>query len=388
MDIQNFDLSIAITGSITNTEPKYNPYNYLEKKEIMDFIKKVCLNPVPVNEVKPEIVEGLVLIEAVRKESEKYVLNFPCFLKEDIKILLDVSEKYTQSLSNMIIENKNFFMNTIKEFKYKNIDIEKYLFFIIGCASLDWIGGVVLERTERIVVKKRVGDNKYTLFGNEKSNESMKELYWGSHNFYTEKYVLTTFGDHDKPRHSFPDIFFWLFSFNMEKLKKLNYYNEFSSSYDYAIKDWGNSLVNSLINYVSNDKKIINEKNKSNIDLLKKLNYIKDEKLNIPILDVQDTEILKIIINKMVVIINSWLDSFYLEIKKELQNITPIKYNVDYKEVFMQVWHYLFAVTNKNLARKEFFFDPYNKKSDWQGFMPIIYSSELNDIWQGGYLDM
>jgi hypothetical protein len=365
-------LSIGITGSVTNPDQKYSPYTYCHSSEGMELIRQLCDEPVPAGKVEKELREGLELIEAIRVEGGKCYLNFPCFLKKDREILLRVSEAYTQTLTKLIAAQKEEFYRSAAGFYYNQVGAAKYLYFLIGCAALDWKGLALLEDKGLTVVKTRAGANVYTLFGNEAEEGSMKELYWGSHNQYCGAYTLTTFGDHENPRHGFPDIFFRLSYYSFEKLKKIQYHNELYQSFQQMLKDWGDTLLQSLIGSGPSLHR----------DLLIKLNYLKDDMLNIPVLLVDDKPLVEQVLKKMTVIISEWLEVNYTNLKKDLRDITPLRFGVDYREVFIQVWHYLFAVTNKHLVRSGFFFNPYGPESDWQGYLPVIHVNELKDFWQ------
>ncbi len=365
-------LIIAITGSITNPEPKFNPYTYCNSPAGKELLWRLCQEPVSLKEVDDDLREGLELIEAIRVEKGKCYLNFPCFLKKDKEIILQVSEKYTRELVESIKNKKSEFYEMMENLRYKEAGAKKHLFFLVGCACLDWKGLILLRETGQIVEKTRAGNNKYTLFGNEKEQDSLKELYWGSHNQTCGQYVFTSFGDHEHGRYSFPDIFFWLSHHGLEKFKETTFHKELHISYNKGLEEWGRLLF----------KAITTGELSEHIQLLERLKYLKAGSLNVPVIVEEDRVAIEPLSAIMSELILEWAHDYYGKFAGELKETTPLKFGVDFQEVFIQIWHYIFAVTNKNLARSGFFFDPYGEDSDWQGYLPVIHSAELEMLWK------
>lgn len=70
----------------------------------------------------------------------------------------------------------------------------------------------------------------------------------------------------------------------------------------------------------------------------------------------------------------------YQDIRKELRGITPLKYGVPYEQVFNQLWHYMFAVTNRKVVEAGMFADPYDERRPYQGFISAVWSPSLYDL--------
>lgn len=76
---------------------------------------------------------------------------------------------------------KNIGKDTKLDISYNEVDVHKYLYFIIGCVCLDWHGLKILENlklTLQSEEKNKAGYGNYTIFANENYTQELRGLFW------------------------------------------------------------------------------------------------------------------------------------------------------------------------------------------------------------------
>lgn len=341
-------ISIGICGEGT-IEPN------MHKEEGQELIYKLCHNPVPANKISNHLLESFKSVNAIRIENNLCYLNFTCFLQKDIDYLNFQCDELGKILAERI--QKYTTKYTALEVTYDEVNIEKLLFFIVGCVCLDWNGLKILEELNLTLSheeQEKPGYGNYTLFGNEDTDKNVKELYWGSHNSKYGNYYFTTFGDHTGRRIGFPD----LIHINPSQDIMIKLFTDMLNLYMNKIGDALTKRVN------------LNESTKS---VLEDLKYIKNGQLNIPVIVFEDMPSIDKLIISVDEIIKDWLIEYSSNLKFIFKNLTPIKFGVEFREVLIQIWHYIFGHTNKHLSRNGYFFNPYSNTSDFAGYLPVVH---------------
>ncbi|MFC1521022.1 hypothetical protein ACFL6Y_01300 [Elusimicrobiota bacterium] len=364
--------AVGICGSVTNPSKKYNPLIYCRSNEGKSLLWTLAHKPKNKTFINKELLKGLLLIEAVRIENGKCYINFPYFLKKDKKIIENVTKKYAIKLAEKIKQKKGRFSKLSKSVQYNKVSADKVLFIAVGCACLDWRGlSLFAEQDYLLEGPAKPGGNNYTLWGQEEIKGSLKELYWGSHNEECGKYTLTSFGDHEtKKRDCFPDIF-WNMVWDRNKFKESRFEDELYASFKDSLGTWGERIASELLDFKPSKETGVTK-------LLKKLFYIKNNKINIPILVKKDAPVIKEIKACMDELILDWAYDNYDDLRTELSAISPSRNGVDYRDTFLQIWHYVFGYTNKYLAREGIIFNPYAAGSDFKGYLPAVHENRLN----------
>ncbi len=299
--------------------------------------------------------------------------QFPLLLQED---QINLNERCDQLGKSLAAKIQDESPDLSFDFKYRDVAIDKYLFFLVGCVSLDWNGLRLLKELDLIYghrEQKRGRYGKFTLYGNEAATNSLRELYWGSHNFTLGKYCYTSFGDHEHRRKAFPDLLFK--GYSSQELQRL-----FAAENKVKRK-----LMNSLFwrrllfcCYMLKIGRMITKKTDPLgvvAHLLDVLLYTKENKFNVPIIIKEDMVGVNDFIDKTKCIIRAWLSANSPSWQEDFKDLTPLRQGVDFKEVLIQIWHYVFGHTNKHLARGGYFFDPYGKNSDFPGYLPVIHAT-------------
>ena len=75
-----------------------------------------------------------------------------------------------------------------------------------------------------------------------------------------------------------------------------------------------------------------------------------------------------------------WLDLNYSTVQEDLDRLTARKYGVPYRQLFTQIWHYIFGLTNKALVASGHFADPYAEERVSKGMLPFVFDADLLEL--------
>lgn len=114
--------------------------------------------------------------------------------------------------------------------------------------------------------------------------------------------------------------------------------------------------------------------------ILRDLHYIKDDRLNIPVIMVHDVAAVRRLVDTVDNAVVTWLQARSGDFRSVFADVTPVKMGVNFREVLIQLWHYAFGHTNKHLSRMGVLFNPYSEGSDWSGYLPVVWERDC-DLW-------
>jgi hypothetical protein len=200
-------------------------------------------------------------------------------------------------------------------------------------------------------------------------------MYWGSSSDEIDDLVFTSFGDHNGIRYTFPDIMWTLRA--SSKLAAPTFHE---------MPSWMNEKMSSLIDLISRKllqdvgysllrlnkegpvsvrnlpKSIETAGTLDTFRLLEDMNYITKEKgtfkLNYPVFAARDRDVIEQLGHLVSPLVARALDRSHAKLQKALANTSPIRNRIEFSEVLNEVWHWIFAQTNKILAEKGFVYDP------------------------------
>ena len=153
--------------------------------------------------------EDLEKLQLIRKEQDRWALNFSLFTTEDIRKIREVSGQYAQSLADGFITRRQEIEAILGSYSVPGVDPKTVAFVLLGCVSLDWDGlNITARKGYRQITGKRP-DGQYVPWAEEASaKKDIQNVYWGSHSDGSKGIQFTSFGDHySLPRYSFPDLF-------------------------------------------------------------------------------------------------------------------------------------------------------------------------------------
>ena len=393
-------LKYGVTGSIRSSIPKnLNPYYILEHIPVQKILIEVARQPRNKKFIEAALegidisIDDLEKSGLLRPEESLYFINFTLFTKDDIKKIRQQAKVFSRSLKKAYISRQSEIVSILNRYDANGVDPREVAFIVIGCFSLDWDGMRLIRQNWRnfstgrdLKVKKT-----YQIWAEEIHEHTLKNIYWGSHNEYYPHFVFTSFGDHfSLPRSTYPDIL-WRMNRAVQKI-------DYPESLKPMLTDFGSQAHKE---YLANAGRIMfalrTGKNdlaelkkacglnsiqaKKLVKLFTELGYIKEESglyySNIPVLTQQDFQMVQELMSLSREIISAWLDQNNFLITDELKDITPLKHGVPSLKVFIQIWHYVFGMTNQALVEAGLFADPYAESRKLKGFIPAVWHPSL-----------
>jgi hypothetical protein len=331
-------------------------------------------------------------IGLVREEDGFYEVNFTLLTAEDQQRVVKVSEKYASKLAGVYVAKRAEFEAILD--KFDGMDRPSVSYVLLGCFSLDWDG---LELAYRLgfaaEAPSRATRDKYLVWALEKRTDfSIKGIYWGSHNQCYGDLVLTSFGDHHSlPRNGLPDLL-WRMQSKTPELDKKDPLGKLLKSFgeqpSEKIGGWVGTAMTALrenrqrLEQLSDRTGLDHDQTMKLVEVLIDIQYVREEEgryiAAIPVFAKRDRLAVAEFLSLSRSILEPWLKRNYETIEQDLGEITPLKYGVPYDEVFSQVWHYIFGITNRQLVETGFFADPYAPDRTYPGFLPAVWHSALH----------
>lgn len=397
-------LTHGICGSVGNPDgtpvpDRLNPSSVLDQYPVQRLMLDLAEKPrdkaylqVALSETGVGI-QDLETIGLIRPQGAEYVIAFALFTKSDLVQIRRVVESRAALLAAAYVERRPEIERLLAQYPVNGVDRKAAAYILLGCFSLDWDGlDLTAEKGYRKEDIVRPGIGTFGVWAEERGDHSLKGIYWGSHNEYGETYVLTSFGDHfSLPRYAFPDLI-WRMSHG---LSSVGVPGDLENSLDpvvgdalgvlaariartlMALRDGPRSPAD-LAQVAGTDEKTM----KHLLALLAGLQYVRPEgdryAASIPLLTKTDEPMVRGLLALSREVMAAWLAANYQPLRKALEGITPLRYGVPYEQVFTQLWHYIFGITNRQLAEAGLFADPYAAARRFKGFIPAIWSPTLS----------
>jgi hypothetical protein len=329
-----------------------------------------------------KLLDDLTRIQAVKERSGIYSVTFPAFSKNDLHILKHAIGPIAREISASISDHKKEADSLVKDFSsFEQVGRGKLLFAALGCFVLDWLCLKILEE-EGVLTKSKQqpGNRRYLLIGREQVEPSeytrlYGKMYWGSSSDETDGWVFASFGDHNGVRYAFPDIVWTLQA--SSKLAAPTFHRmpawmseKMSGLLDLILRRLMKDVQRSLVRLNEEGPVSSTDLSKSNetagtLDtyrLLEDMNYITGEKgvfkLNYPVFAARDKNIIERMGQLVSPLVAETIHQNYTKLQKALSNTSPTRNKIEFSEVMNEVWHWIFAQSNKILAETKFMYDP------------------------------
>ena len=72
-----------------------------------------------------------------------------------------------------------------------------------------------------------------------------------------------------------------------------------------------------------------------------------------------------------------WHEANYDRVTQALADLTPVRNGAPFEPVYTEVWHFIFGIANRTLVKEGLFADPYADDRRNQGFLPVVWPSDL-----------
>jgi len=387
-------LQYSIVGSSScETSPCYS--GVMQDVAVQKFLLELANNPQGVHTEKAaalevaEAIPDLLALQLIRLDAELYRLNFALFTAADVDRIRQVSEVYARSLAAALLAQRTQIEGLLGEYNAPGVDPKAVAYFLLGCVSLDWDG---LDLTAAMGYRKTSGerpDGKYVPHAQERADETLKGIYWGSHNETYDGIRVTSFGDHHSlPRNMLPDVFWRIpgFPSSYPRTLKIALSNFVADSFALRAQEFlrimlalrdGEKSAEDLaltLSVEEGDTRVL-------LDVLLALEYISEHdglyRARIPVLTARDEVMARSILAIGNQVMATWLSENYPRMKDELQDLGFARAGVPFEDGYTMIWHYLFGLANRELVEGGLFADPYAPDRTYQGAIPAVYTLEL-----------
>lgn len=379
-------LKVVICGNTApDARPEDIPSQYLGDDAVQEAVLWVA-SEFPAREalydryeaISAEI-DNLLRVGALREEDGKVFLNFTLFTRDDHRIIHEVSSRYADQLAIGILARRHQLEDALLQLRYNRANMQKAAMFGVGCLCLDAGGLQALERSGHIVQDKQQTGGRFTVSAEEILDLDLRGIYWGCHSDAGAGLSFVSFGDHaSRGRNALPDILWWK-PFWVQGQADPAVHRPLARGYLDVLR---NDLVK-VVKQIARDPQGSIEGTACSpailTDWLRSLGYLDAGGLAVPYFGAEDIRVVRTIKDIVLEQVTAWCDANYADFKTSMSGATPVRHGVDFKEVFIQIWHWVFGLTNKRLAEAGFMFDTYGPGHKSPGCVPAIVEDE---IWQ------
>lgn len=396
-------LQVGITGS-NSLEGLQDPVTVAKIPEVSALLRAVADKPRSADYVQQSLggskadLALLVKLDLLKPWDDGYAIGFNYLTLEDHDLLVTTLAPFAESLAQSYRDRWPEFESVFSAYDVKSVDMGELAFAVIGAISLDWDGlDITAEKNLRITADNLPGDRDFLIWAKEQSSEiNVRELYWGSHNTVVDGIQFTTFGDHySLPRLGLPDLL-WSTKSRVANIEaaprtlRISVYKALKPYYqDDFLKDAG-AILSALrqgeitTDSISGSTATEKERTEALLALLLELQYVKRDSgsyvLAAPYLSLADKPMIDAARELSWLLIDEWLDLNYSTVQAKLDRLSARKYGIEYRQLFTEIWHYLFGLTNKALVASGHFADPYAEERVSKGMFPFVFNADLLEL--------
>jgi hypothetical protein len=389
-------LTHGVTGNESGLPDRLRPSTVLGQRAVQEVLLEVARAPRDAAFVNTRLAaaalkplpaytaDDLVAGGYLRRDGNLYHIAFALFTQDDVHNLRAVVADEVRSLAADYQAHGDEFRRIFRDFPPEQLPAVAY--FVIGCFSLDWDGMDIAHDHHYAILQEDLG--RPLVWAEQRGELNLKEIYWGSHNDDSAAMVFTSFGDHySLPRMALPDLF-WLMNSAAQKLDgdamvkdKLDIIQH--RTWVGVLQSAARMMLVLRAGPVSRSQLVAGggEHPEQVLDLLVELAYVRCAGTHcsaaIPVLTELDGTAVQQARALSRSIIERWLAREYEPLRQRLTGLTPVREGVAYPQVFTQIWHYVFGMTNGELARRGFFADPYASSLKFKGFIPVVWDQKL-----------
>lgn len=334
-------------------------------------------------------LEDLLALRLVRPEGDRLLLGFALFTASDVRRIREISESHAESLADALLARRGELEEAVKAYDMPGADPGAVLYFLLGCASLDWDG---LALTAEMGYRRTTGerpDGAYVPAAQEVCEESLERIYWGSHNAAYEGVGFTSFGDHHAlPRLLLPDLL-WRApeppSSYPEALKAA-LRGLFAGTLDLAAGRMGRMMLTlrdgpAGLPDLARAAGVPGPEAESLLRVLSAVEYVGERdgryRALVPVLAKRDKAMADRVIEIGRRVMGDWLKASYGRIEAGLAGLSFMRSGVPFPEGFTMIWHYVFGIANRKLVEAGLFADPYGAARAFKGALPAVHELEL-----------
>ncbi len=383
-------LHYSIVGdSSCATKPCYT--ETMSDLAVQKMLLGLAAGPRPISDVEAALkssavpVNALLQLKLIRREGDRYFLNFPLFTAADVKRIRESSEVYADSLARAMLTHRQEIEAALQRYDLPSVDRKAVAYFVLGCASFDWDGLNLTEAKGYRKTSEDRPDGKYVPDAEETNSLSLERVYWGSHNSEYDGITMTSFGDHFSKRYTLPDLFWRL----PGRIEKTDYPDELrpaiESMLDASLKQTGVFVSRMLVSLREGEKtlpelaqaaKMRAEDAETLVRMLAALEFVSVHndryQVAIPVFTERDEAMVRQLLSIGNKVMDQWLAVNYTKMKGELRDLSFTRSGVPFEDGFTMIWHYIFGIANRHLVEAGLFADPYAPSRKYKGSIPVV----------------
>jgi hypothetical protein len=396
-------LQVGITGD-NKLQGLEDPVTVARLPEVTGLLQRLADQPRDSGYIEQALqgsevsLERLLGLSLIKQHGEAYAIGFNYVTLEDHDTLIKVLEPYAEDLAQRYRDAWHEFEAIFAAYEVPGVPVGETAYAVLGAMSLDWDGlDLTAEKGMRITAKNLPAGRDFVLWAKEQSAEShVKGLYWGSHNTESNGVRFTSFGDHySLPRMALPDLL-WIAGNRVAAIEgagkslRMSLHSALAPYYqDDFLADVARimRLLRTAAQSpasVSRQTPLAPERASAILELLRELQYLSEEEglyaLATPFFSMADQPMTDAARALSWQLMDDWLDRNGAAVEDSLGELTAIRYGVPYKQLFTQIWHYLFGLANKALVESGHFADPYAEERLAKAIVPFAFDQELLDL--------
>lgn len=399
---RDITLQVGITGS-NNLEGFQDPVTVAQIPEVSALLQAIADEPRGADYIEQSLGDAkvdldlLVELDLLKPWDGDYAISFNYLTLEDHDLLVMTLAPFAEGLARSYRDRWPEFESIFALYDIKSVDTGELAYAVIGAMSLDWDGlDITADKNLRITADNLPGGRDFIIWAKEQSGETnARELYWGSHNTMVNNVQFTTFGDHySLPRLGLPDLI-WSTKGRVASIDaaphdlRVSFYNALAAYFEDDFLSDAGAILSALrdgvvtIDSIAKSTGTGRERTEAILMLLMDLQYVKRDNdsyvLAMPYLSLADKPMIDAARDLSWLLMDEWLDLNYSTMQAKLERLTARKYDVPYRQLFTQIWHYLFGLTNKALVASGHFADPYAEGRISKGMLPFAFDAKLLD---------
>ncbi|MEM3079272.1 MAG: hypothetical protein QXF21_03030 [Thermoproteota archaeon] len=369
---------------------EYNPFKATRQEHAPEVLFLLKTEPLSVDELSTRLGIGIETVSrllqdlsrfnAVVEKDGRWHVSFPIFTKRDVRLISEKTRRPAARLADEIMGMGLKLKEKLAGLSCaRQVETGKLMFAVVGCFILDWKALETLNEKDLTLCgrKQQPGGRRYVLLGREEgAGEGLYDkMYWGSHSNRFGRITFTSFGDHTGCRYAFPDLAWNLNSLIMRREgnglpnwlweKITETFNVFQAE---CMLDLGRILL--LVNVEGPVEASLlrgrldmeKEQAESLLKLLADMKYVslaeERVKLNYPVFTAGDKTVIEDVWLTLSGLVEKEACEYFNSLRYELAEITLVRRGVDPREIYTDVWHWVFGWANRMMAEKGFFFDP------------------------------
>jgi hypothetical protein len=363
---------------------------------VQRILLELAAAPLPTQDVEAALKDGdvpitdLLQLRLIRRDGDRYFLNFALFTASDVKQIRESSEVYAGSLANAMLSRRDEIDAALRTYQVPGVDPKAVAYFVLGCASLDWDGlDLTAAKGYRKASEPRP-DGDYVPDAEQITSASLEHIYWGSHNTTYDGAEFTSFGDHASSRYTLPDLLWRI----PGRIADTGYPGELKpvleSLLDASLQQTAVHMTHMLLALHDEEKTLpqlaqaanLQEKDaKPLVQTLLALQFISADgdryQATIPVFTKRDETMARRLVSIGHQVMEQWLVVNYPKMKGELNDLSFIRAGVPFEDGFTMIWHYVFGMANRKLIEAGLFADPYSPNRKYKGSISALSQIDL-----------